>query len=56
MAMMGGYTDMMQNPMMLYALMNKDGRNSDMLPFLLMSGFGAKPNGCNGNCSCHKDK
>jgi hypothetical protein len=27
-----------------------------MLPFLLMGGFGAKPNGCNGNCSCHKDK
>lgn len=56
MAMMGGHTDMMQNPMMLYALMNKDGKNNDMLPFLLMSGFGAKPNGCNGNCSCHKDK
>lgn len=56
MAMMGGHTDMMQNPMMLYALMNKDGKNSDMLPFLLMSGFGVKPNGCNGNCSCHKDK
>lgn len=56
MAMMGGHTDMMQNPMMLYALMNKDGKNSDMLPFLLMSGFGAKPNGCGGNCSCHKDK
>jgi hypothetical protein len=56
MAMMGGHTDMMQNPMMLYALMNKDGKNSDMLLFLLMSGFGAKPNGCGGNCSCHKDK
>lgn len=56
MAMMGGHTDMMQNPMMLYALMNKDGKNSDMLPFLLMGGFGAKPNGCGGNCSCHKDK
>ena len=56
MAVMGGHTDMMQNPMMLYALMNKDGKNSDMLPFLLMSGFGAKPNGCGGNCSCHKDK
>lgn len=56
MAMMGGHTDMMQNPMMLYALMNKDGKNSDMLPLLLMSGFGAKPNGCSGNCSCHKDK
>ena len=56
MAVMGGHTDMMQNPMMLYALMNKDGKNSDMLPFLLMSGFGVKPNGCGGNCSCHKDK
>ena len=54
--MMNGNTDMAQNPMMLYALMNKDSKNSDMLPFLLMSGFGAKPNGCSGNCSCHKDK
>ena len=56
MAMMCGHTGMMQNPMMLYALMNKDGKNSDILPLLLMSGFGAKPNGCSGNCSCHKDK
>ena len=56
MAMMGGHTNMMQNPLMLYALMGKDGKNNDMLPFLLMGGFGAQPNGCGGNCSCHKDK
>lgn len=56
MAMMGGHTDMMQNPMMLYALMNRDGKNNDMLPFLLMGGFGANPSGGGSNCSCHKDK
>jgi hypothetical protein len=56
MAMMGGHTDMMQNPMMLYVLMNRDGKNNDMLPFLLMGGFGAQASGCSGNCSCHKDK
>jgi hypothetical protein len=56
MAMMGGHTDMMQNPLMLYALMNKDGKNNDILPFLLMDGFGTQSNGCGGNCSCHKDK
>lgn len=55
MAMMGGHTDMMQNPMMLYALMNRDGKNNDMLPFLLMGGFGANLNG-GSNCSCHKNK
>lgn len=55
MAMMGSHTDMMQNPMMLYALMNRDGKNNDMLPFLLMGSFGANLNG-GGNCSCHKNK
>lgn len=55
MAMMGGHTDMMQNPMMLYALMNRDGKNNDMLPFLLMGSFGANLSG-GSNCSCHKNK
>lgn len=55
MAMMCGHTDMMKNPMLVYALMG-DHKNNDMLPFLLMSGFGANPNGCSSNCSCDKDK
>ena len=46
---------MMQNPMMLYVLMNRDGKNNDMLPFLLMGGFGANLSG-GSNCSCHKNK
>ena len=33
---MGGNADMASNPMLMYALLNKDGKN-DMLPFLLMS-------------------
>lgn len=56
MAMMCGHTDMMKNPMLMYALMSKDGKMNDMLPFMLMGGFGANPNGCCGNCSCDKDK
>jgi len=54
MALMGnGFTS---NPMMMYMLMNKDSKNSDILPFLLMGqcGFGAQPTGCSGNCSCHE--
>ena len=34
MAMMYGHTDMMKNPMLMYALMSKDGKMNDMLPFL----------------------
>lgn len=56
MAMTCGHTDMMKNPMLVYALMSKDGKMNDMLPFMLMGGFGANPNGCCGNCSCDKDK
>jgi hypothetical protein len=56
MAMMYGHTDMMKNPMLVYAAMGKDGKMNDVLPFLLMGGFGANPNGCCGNCSCDKDK
>ena len=56
MAMMYGHTDMMKNPMLMYALMSKDGKMNDMLPFMLMGGFAANPNGCCGNCSCDKDK
>jgi hypothetical protein len=53
--MMNGHTDMAQNPMMLWALMGNRTNDPVMLA-LMMGGFGAKPNGCSGNCSCHKDK
>ena len=53
--MMNGNTDMAQNPMMLWALMG-NRTNDPMMLALMMGGFGAKPNGCSGNCSCHKDK
>lgn len=53
--MMNGNTDMAQNPMMLWALMG-NRTNDPMMLALMMGGFGAKPNGCGGNCSCHKDK
>jgi hypothetical protein len=56
MSMMCGHTDMMKNPMLVYAAMGKDGKMNDVLPFLLMGGFGANPNGCCGNCSCDQDK
>ena len=55
MAMMYGHTDMMQNPMMMWALMG-NRTNDPMMLALMMGGFGAQPTGCNGNCSCHKDK
>ena len=55
MLMMNGNTDMAQNPMMLWALMG-NRTNDPMMLALMMGGFGAKPNGCSGNCSCHKDK
>lgn len=38
--MNGGNANFMQNPMMMYFLLNK-GENSDMLPFLLLTGMGA---------------
>ena len=53
--MMNGNTDMTQNPMMLWALMG-NRTNDPMMLALMMGGFGTKPNGCGGNCSCHKDK
>lgn len=53
--MMNGNTDIAQNPMMLWALMG-NRTNDPMMLALMMGGFGAKPNGCGGNCSCHKDK
>ena len=53
--MMNGNTDMAQNPMMLWALMG-NRTNDPMMLALMMGGFSAKPNGCGGNCSCHKDK
>lgn len=56
MTMMGGHTEMMQNPMMLYALMNKDGKANDMLPLLLMGAFKQPTHSCacGDKCSCHK--
>jgi len=38
--MNGSNTNFMQNPMMMYFLLSK-GENSDMLPFLLLTGMGA---------------
>lgn len=55
MAMMGGHTDMMQNPMMLWALMGNRTNDPVMLA-MMMGGFGAQTSGCSGNCSCHKNK
>jgi hypothetical protein len=46
----GAFGNMVQNPLMLYALMG-DGNAKDILPFLLMSqNFGA-PAVC--HCDCH---
>lgn len=56
-AMMGdGTNSFANNPLMLYALMNKDGKSNDLLPMLMLAqcGFGAQPTGCSGNCSCHE--
>ena len=39
------------NPLMMYALMSKDNKANDMLPFLLMSGN----IGCGCNCNCNKE-
>jgi hypothetical protein len=47
---MSGNMDM-SNPMMMYFLM-KDGGNSDLLPLMLMGGFGHT---CGGNCHCGKE-
>lgn len=55
MFMMNGNTDITQNPMMLWALAG-NRTNDPMMLAMLMSGFGANPNGCGGNCSCHKEK
>ena len=54
--MMGGNTDFATNPMMLYALMNKDSKANDMLPFLLMGAFKQPTHSCacGDKCSCHK--
>jgi hypothetical protein len=47
----GVFGNMIQNPLMLYALMGDNGNAKDILPFLLMSqNFGA-PAAC--NCNCH---
>jgi len=48
----GGKMDM-SNPLMLYALMGKDGNINDMLPWMLMCGSSVLPTGGCGNCECH---
>ena len=51
-AMGGGKMDM-SNPMMMYFLM-KDGGNSDLLPLMLMGGFGKTCN-CHCDCDCEQE-
>ena len=48
--MMNGQSGMAQNPMLMYALMNKGGKMEDMLPLMLMCGSPIMPTGC--NCGC----
>ena len=50
----GGKMDM-SNPLLMYALMGKNGNMSDMLPWMLMCGSSIQPTGCNGTCAgnCH---
>ena len=45
------------NPMLMYALLGKDGKTNDILPFLMMSSCANPilPTGCNGNCKCHEE-
>ena len=54
--MMSGNTNFAANPMMLYALMNRDGKSNDMLPLLLMGTFKQPTHSCacGDKCSCHK--
>jgi hypothetical protein len=55
--MMNGQSGMTQNPMLMYALMNKGGKMEDMLPLMLMCGSQLNPAGCSGTCAGHcKDK
>ena len=56
--MMSGNTNFAANPMMLYALMSKDGKTNDMLPFLLMGGFAQSSHNCTcgDNCTCKENK
>jgi hypothetical protein len=50
----GAFGNMVQNPLMLYALMG-DGNAKDILPFLLMGNFNAAPeHHC--NCGCHNNE
>jgi hypothetical protein len=55
MAMMGGHTDMMQNPMMLWALMGN--RTNDPVMLAMAMGAFKQPThscACGDKCSCHK--
>ena len=54
--MMNGQSAMANNPMLMYALMSKDAKMKDMLPFLMMCGNPVQPSGCcGGNCHCHDE-
>lgn len=52
MALAGGNTDFASNPMLMYFLMNKDGKSNDLLPFLLM-GDAFKTPTCTCACGQH---
>ena len=56
--MMSGNTNFAANPMMLYALMSKNDKTNDMLPFLLMGGFAQPAHNCTcgENCTCKENK
>lgn len=46
--MMNSQNGMAQNPMLMYALMNKGGKMDDLLPLMLMCGSPVLPTGVNG--------
>lgn len=46
--MMNGQNGLAQNPMLMYALMNKGGKMDDLLPLMLMCGSPVLPTGVNG--------
>lgn len=51
----GAFGNMVQNPLMLYALMGDNGNAKDILPFLLMGNFNTAPeHHC--NCGCHNNE
>ena len=51
--MMNGQANFVQNPMLMYAMMSKEGKMNDILPLMLMCGSQSAPSGCNGTCAGH---